>query len=162
MRMAETLKHNLRVEPYDYQKEGILAGLRWHRFLIGDEPGLGKTLQSIGVVDCANAYPCLVVCPSSLKINWQREFEKFTNKKALVLDNSVLTIHQQESPCARQFRAYHMALSSPDGHATGGGRQLRVSAQILRVGHQGRLTWWVPAERCGFYARHQTVSLYHN
>ena len=91
MLMAETLKHNLRVEPYDYQKEGILAGLRWHRFLIGDEPGLGKTLQSIGVVDCANAYPCLVVCPSSLKINWQREFEKFTNKKALVLDNSVLT-----------------------------------------------------------------------
>lgn len=91
MLMAETLKHNLRVEPYDYQKEGILAGLHWHRFLIGDEPGLGKTLQSIGVVDCANAYPCLVVCPSSLKINWQREFEKFTNKKALVLDNSVLT-----------------------------------------------------------------------
>ena len=91
MLMAETLIHNLRVEPYDYQKEGILAGLRWHRFLIGDEPGLGKTLQSIGVVDCSNAYPCLVICPSSLKINWQREFEKFTNKKALVLDNSVLT-----------------------------------------------------------------------
>ena len=91
MRMAETLRHHLRVEPYDYQKEGILAGLRWHRFLIGDEPGLGKTLQSIGVVDCANAYPCLVICPSSLKINWQREFEKFTDKHALVLDNSVLT-----------------------------------------------------------------------
>ena len=85
-----TLQHHLRVEPYDYQKEGILAGLRWHRFLIGDEPGLGKTLQSIGVVDCANAYPCLVICPSSLKINWQREFEKFTDKHALVLDNSVL------------------------------------------------------------------------
>lgn len=91
MRMADTLQHHLRVEPYDYQKEGILAGLRWHRFLIGDEPGLGKTLQSIGVVDCADAYPCLVICPSSLKINWQREFEKFTDKHALVLDNSVLT-----------------------------------------------------------------------
>lgn len=89
--MTTSLKHNLRVEPYDYQKEGILAGLRWQRFLIGDEPGLGKTLQSIGVVDCANAYPCLVICPSSLKINWQREFEKFTDKKALVLDNSVAT-----------------------------------------------------------------------
>ncbi len=85
------LKHNLKVEPYDYQKEGIEAGLRWKRFLIGDEPGLGKTLQSIGVVDTANAYPCLVICPSSLKINWQREFEKFTDKKALVLDNSVAT-----------------------------------------------------------------------
>ena len=85
------LKHNLKVEPYPYQKEGIEAGLHWQRFLIGDEPGLGKTLQSIGVVDTANAYPCLVICPSSLKINWQREFEKFTDKKALVLENSVAT-----------------------------------------------------------------------
>ena len=85
------LKHNLRVEPYEYQKEGIAAGLRLQRLLIGDEPGLGKTLQSIGIVDCADAYPCLVICPASLKINWQREFEKFTDKKALVLDNSVAT-----------------------------------------------------------------------
>lgn len=89
--MAEILKHNLRVEPYDYQKEGILFGLNRHRILIGDEPGLGKTLQSIGIVDTASAYPCLVICPSSLKINWQREFEKFTNKKALVLDNATRT-----------------------------------------------------------------------
>lgn len=85
------LKHKLKIEPYGYQKEGILAGLRWRRLLIGDEPGLGKTLQSIGIVDCAGAYPCLVICPSSLKINWQREFEKFTARKALVLGNSVAT-----------------------------------------------------------------------
>lgn len=85
------LRHNLKVEPYEYQKEGILFGLDRRRLLIGDEPGLGKTLQSIGIVDTANAYPCLVICPSSLKINWQREFEKFTDKKALVLDNASRT-----------------------------------------------------------------------
>lgn len=89
--MNETLKHNLKVTPYDYQQEGILFGLRKKRFLIGDEPGLGKTLQSIGVIDCARAYPCLVICPSSLKINWQREFEKFADVKALVLDNATRT-----------------------------------------------------------------------
>ncbi len=89
--MTTTLKHNLKVQPYDYQLEGIAAGMKWQRFLIGDEPGLGKTLQSIGVVDCANAYPCLVICPASLKINWQREFEKFTDRKALILDNAVAT-----------------------------------------------------------------------
>lgn len=82
------LRHNLKVTPYEYQQEGILFGLRKKRFLIGDEPGLGKTLQSIGVVDCARAYPCLVICPASLKINWQREFEKFADVKALVLDNA--------------------------------------------------------------------------
>ena len=89
--MTATLKHNLRVEPYEYQREGILFGLDRHRLLIGDEPGLGKTLQSIGIVDTASAYPCLVICPSSLKINWQREFEKFTDKKAVVLDNATRT-----------------------------------------------------------------------
>lgn len=85
------LQHNLRVEPYKYQLEGIQFGLSRRRLLIGDEPGLGKTLQSIGIVDTAAAYPCLVICPSSLKINWQREFEKFTDKKALVLDNATRT-----------------------------------------------------------------------
>ncbi len=85
------LKHNLKVEPYPYQCEGILFGLAKHKLLIGDEPGLGKTLQSIGIVNTANAYPALVICPSSLKINWQREFEKFTDKKALVLDNATRT-----------------------------------------------------------------------
>lgn len=85
---ATELRHNLKVEPYQYQKEGILYGLDRKRLIIGDEPGLGKTLQSIGIIDTANAYPCLVICPSSLKINWQREFEKFTDKSALILDNN--------------------------------------------------------------------------
>ena len=89
--MTANLKHNLRVEPYEYQREGILFGLDRKCLLIGDEPGLGKTLQSIGIVDTTAAYPCLVICPSSLKINWQREFEKFTDKKALVLDNATRT-----------------------------------------------------------------------
>ncbi|MBD5332217.1 MAG: DEAD/DEAH box helicase [Bacteroides sp.] len=89
--MSNHLSHNLRVEPYPYQKDGILFGLEKKRLIIGDEPGLGKTLQSIGITDCADAYPCLVICPASLKINWQREFEKFTDKKALVLDNSTRT-----------------------------------------------------------------------
>lgn len=89
--MLNELSHHLRVEPYPYQREGIAYGLDKKRLIIGDEPGLGKTLQSIGIVDTAGAYPCIVICPSSLKINWQREFEKFTGKSALVLDNAVRT-----------------------------------------------------------------------
>lgn len=89
--MQKELRHRLRVEPYPYQREGIVYGLDKKRLIIGDEPGLGKTLQSIGIVDTADAYPCLVICPSSLKINWQREFEKFTDKSAIVLDNAVRT-----------------------------------------------------------------------
>lgn len=103
--MNET-KHNLRVKPYPYQLEGIDFGMRHRRLFIGDEPGLGKTLQSIGIVNAANAYPCLVICPSSLKINWQREFEKFTDKKALVLSDSTRTTW----PYLLQMRVHHMAI----------------------------------------------------
>ena len=44
--MTAGLKHRLRVEPYPYQREGIAYGLDKKRLIIGDEPGLGKTLQS--------------------------------------------------------------------------------------------------------------------
>ena len=104
--MKDLLQHNLKVEPYPYQREGICFGLDKKRLLIGDEPGLGKTLQSIGIVDTANAYPALVICPSSLKINWQREFEKFTDKKALVLDNASRTAW----PYFLQMGMFHVAI----------------------------------------------------
>ena len=104
--MTDALKHHLKIEPYPYQREGICFGLDKRRLLIGDEPGLGKTLQSIGIVDTANAYPALVICPSSLKINWQREFEKFTDKKALVLDNST----RSAWPYFLQMGMFHVAI----------------------------------------------------
>ncbi len=102
----DTLHHNLKIEPYAYQREGILYGLDKRRLLIGDEPGLGKTLQSIGIVDTAGAYPALVICPSSLKINWQREFEKFTDKKALILSDA----SQSSWPYMLQMGMFHVAI----------------------------------------------------
>lgn len=96
----------LKITPYPYQQEGIDYGVKKKRFLIADEPGLGKTLQSIATVDKADAYPCLVICPSSLKINWQREFEKFTDKSVLVLEDSV----KQSYPYLIQMGGYSGAI----------------------------------------------------
>lgn len=84
-----TVDHGLKIQPYPYQLEGIAQGLKLKRFLNGDDPGLGKSMQSIATVNLANAFPCLVICPSSLKINWEREWNKFTDKKAMVLTDSV-------------------------------------------------------------------------
>lgn len=82
--------HQLRIEPYYYQQQGIARGQVLKRFINADEPGLGKTLQSIATINLENAFPCLVVCPSGLKINWEREWNKFTDKKAMVLTDKVL------------------------------------------------------------------------
>lgn len=86
---ALNCSHNLKVTPYPYQLNGIARGLQLKRFMNCDEPGLGKTLQSIATVNLAGAFPCLVICPSSLKINWEREWHKFTDKKAMVLTDKV-------------------------------------------------------------------------
>ena len=83
------MPHNLKIQPYPYQLKGIARGLELKRFMNCDEPGLGKTLQSIATINIAGAFPCLVICPSSLKINWMREWEKFTDKKAMILTDKV-------------------------------------------------------------------------
>ena len=82
-------EHGLKVQPYPYQLQGIARGLQLKRFINGDDMGLGKTLESIATINKANAFPCLVICPNVVKINWQREWHKFTDKKAMVLTDSV-------------------------------------------------------------------------
>lgn len=77
-----------------YQMQGVARGLQLKRFINGDMPGLGKTLQSVATVVGAEiqgniTFPCLVICPSALKINWKREFEMWTDKQAMILDDKV-------------------------------------------------------------------------
>lgn len=82
-----TVPHNMLIEPYDYQKEGIAYALEKKRCIMGDEMGLGKTAQAIGTMTASGAFPALVICPASLKLNWQREFKKFGGVDAMILDD---------------------------------------------------------------------------
>lgn len=75
--------------PYPYQEEGIKKTLEMKRCINGDEMGLGKSLQAIVSVERAKATPCLIICPASLKINWQRETEKWTDLRPLILTDSI-------------------------------------------------------------------------
>jgi hypothetical protein len=52
----------------------VAAAAAGHRrFLLADEPGLGKTAQALLAAEAANAYPLLVVVPNVVKTNWARE-----------------------------------------------------------------------------------------
>ena len=79
-----------------YQKDGIKFVLdHFGRCLIGDEMGVGKTLQGISV---AKIYwldwPFLVICPTSLKLNWKLELKKWL----INLDDSrIMIIHTGSS-----------------------------------------------------------------
>lgn len=65
-------------ELFPYQIEGAqwLTGKRYA--LLADEMGLGKTAQVITAADAIGAKSILVLCPASLRLNWVREFEKFS------------------------------------------------------------------------------------
>lgn len=81
--------HGLKFPPFPYQSQGIARGLQLKRFINGDDMGLGKTIEALATINLANAFPCLVICPNVVKINWQREWHKFTDKKAMILTDSV-------------------------------------------------------------------------
>lgn len=60
-----------------FQKAGIEYALDGDRTLIADPPGLGKTIQAIGVHNVLACNKVLIVCPASLKVNWSREWRKW-------------------------------------------------------------------------------------
>ena len=59
--------------PMEFQFAGAEYVLNRNNALLGDEPGLTKTAQSIMVSNAIAAKHTLVVCPASLRLNWQRE-----------------------------------------------------------------------------------------
>ncbi|WP_273353750.1 DEAD/DEAH box helicase [Corynebacterium resistens] len=79
-----TIKANLR----GYQAFGAKFALAQRKVLIGDEMGLGKTLQALAAIVHLAAQGkkhALVVCPPSLRINWEREIRKFTELEPFIL-----------------------------------------------------------------------------
>ncbi len=61
-----------------FQRAGIAYGASRSAVLIADEMGLGKTIQAIGILNADTTIRrAIVVCPASLKLNWQRELTKW-------------------------------------------------------------------------------------
>jgi SWI/SNF-related matrix-associated actin-dependent regulator 1 of chromatin subfamily A len=72
--------------PLQHQKEAIekLAGSR--RFILADDMGLGKTTSTIIAALETGAKKVLIICPASLKINWQREIENYSDKSVYIAE----------------------------------------------------------------------------
>ncbi|MGP3535261.1 DEAD/DEAH box helicase [Microbacterium sp. RD1] len=70
-----------------HQSRFVEAVREGHRtFLLADEPGLGKTAESVLAASVADAYPLLVVVPNVVKMNWAREVQRWTpHRRATVI-----------------------------------------------------------------------------
>ncbi len=56
-----------------FQRAGNAYAMERNNCIIADEPGLGKTIQAIGVANATESQRILVVCPASIRRNWRRE-----------------------------------------------------------------------------------------
>jgi len=87
---SPALARLVKVPLYPYQAEGALFAAQVGRVLIGDDMGLGKTIQAITAAEIFARHfgvrRVLVICPTSLKYQWQREIARFSGREARVVD----------------------------------------------------------------------------
>ena len=110
----------LSVELRNYQ----ITGFKWLKILdnynfggiLADDMGLGKTIQLLAVIQKyleqeKNAKPSIVVCPSSLSLNWKSEINKFTpNIKTLVIQGST----EERKKQIQDIEKYNLIITSYD------------------------------------------------
>lgn len=99
--LSTKIPPKLNAELRTYQK----IGYKWLRTLeqykmggiLADDMGLGKTIQLLAVIlsyvqkNKGNVKPSIIICPSSLALNWYNEIQKFTSTlKALVISGDYL------------------------------------------------------------------------
>lgn len=76
-------------QPYEFQKKGIAFSLLNKKIINGDQPGLGKTTEAICTTQLSKATPTLIICPSTLKYNWEKELMDVAGEKALILNDRI-------------------------------------------------------------------------
>jgi SWI/SNF-related matrix-associated actin-dependent regulator 1 of chromatin subfamily A len=72
--------------PLDHQKTAIEELLKNKKYILADDMGLGKTTSTIIASLETGAKKILIICPATLKINWQREYQLYSDKTSYVCE----------------------------------------------------------------------------
>ena len=72
--------------PLEHQKESIQKLVENKKFILADDMGLGKTTSTIIAALEAGSKKVLIICPATLKINWKREIENYSDKAVYIAE----------------------------------------------------------------------------
>jgi SWI/SNF-related matrix-associated actin-dependent regulator 1 of chromatin subfamily A len=70
--------------PLDHQKEAVQKLVENKKFILADDMGLGKTTSTIIAALETGAKKILIICPATLKINWKREIENYSDRPIFI------------------------------------------------------------------------------
>lgn len=76
-----------------YQRAGIAYAMKRQHTLIGDEPGLGKTIQALGFCNAIDAPRVLIICPASVRLQWAAEVMKWRLRPSFIHARGETRIH---------------------------------------------------------------------
>ena len=75
-----------------FQRAGVAYALDARRTFLADEQGLGKTVQALAALEADDAYPAVVICPASLKLNWERETRHWLPHRTIAVVSGTGTV----------------------------------------------------------------------
>jgi len=72
--------------PLSHQKESIEKLVGNDKYILADDMGLGKTTSTVIASLENGSKKVLIICPASLKINWEREIKNYTDKTTSIVE----------------------------------------------------------------------------
>jgi len=72
--------------PLAHQKEAIQKLVENKKYILADDMGLGKTTSTIIAALESGTKKVLIICPATLKINWKREIENYSDKTIYIAE----------------------------------------------------------------------------
>lgn len=71
------------LEPFQWA--AVRYALHARRTFLADEQGLGKTVEALATLEADGAFPAIVICPASLKLNWEREAARWLPHRSVAI-----------------------------------------------------------------------------
>ena len=117
-RFLSLTSNRIEIEPYQVQAAYEILNSYDHRYLIGDEVGLGKTIEAGIVIEELiardRADRVLIVAPAPLTVQWQEEMREKFDRNFVIYDRETVRTHRKSHPNQNVWKQEDLIITSID------------------------------------------------
>ncbi|QRV16315.1 DEAD/DEAH box helicase family protein [Haloterrigena salifodinae] len=117
-RFLSLTNNRIEIEPYQVQAAYEILNSYDYRYLIGDEVGLGKTIEAGIVIEeliaRERAERVLIVAPAPLTVQWQEEMREKFDRNFVIYDRETVETHRQSHPNQNVWKQEDLIITSID------------------------------------------------